>query len=86
MLIYQKENKNSSQNGKNKNVELEVEVAPLVYMEPLVVLVTPAHTLLAASSLSPELRQLVCAEEYRGIEPELWTPRYQFSSRRRLGR
>ena len=52
VLVYQKENKNSSLNGKNKNVELEVEAAPLVHMEPPVVLVTPAHTLLTPSSLS----------------------------------
>ena len=51
VLVYQKENKSSSLNGKNKNAELEVE-APLVHMEHPVVLVTPAHTLLTPASLS----------------------------------
>ena len=59
----------------------------LLYIwSPLSPVVIPAHTLLAASSLSLELRQLVCAEQYRAIEAEVWTPRYQSSSWRRLGR
>ena len=37
---------------KNKNVELDVKVAPLVHLEYPVVLVTPAHTLLALALLS----------------------------------
>ena len=52
MLVYQKENNNSFLNAKNKHVELEVEAAPLVHMEPPVVLVTPANTLLTPASLS----------------------------------
>ena len=52
MVVYQKEKKILPSMEKNKNVELYVEVAPLVHLEHPVAMVNPVLTLLALSLLS----------------------------------